>query len=207
MAGITTSAIGRFSHAAAQRVVNAVPKMTVNSTKANKFISWVGETLTSPHNRFILGATALMTQPFIDLNNKKVDEETRKVSAARTVAKIIAGTLTGVLIRGGCIKAINAFTKMPHEITDGMKFKKLRQLFTPSPGIVENLKQYKDSLGTILSVGIMVFTNFLIDAPLTKFLTNKFIARIKKKEAMQQPAQQPAQSVSNKQEIKEAQHE
>ena len=204
MAGLSIAPIKQFSRAAAQRVVNVMPKMTVNSETANKVISWAGETLTSPHNRFILGATALMTQPFIDLNNKKVDEETRKVSAARTVAKIIAGTLTGVIIRAGCIKAINSFTKMPHEITEGMKFKKLRQLFTPSPGIVEDLKQYKDSLGTILSVGIMVFTNFLIDAPLTKFLTNKFIAKIKKNENEKALNTQP---IPPKTEIKEAPHE
>ncbi len=203
MAGLSTSAIGQFSRAATQRVVNAIPKMTVSSAKANKAISWIGETFTSPHNRFILGATALMTQPFIDLHNKKVDEETRKVSAARTVAKIIAGTVTGVIIRAACIKSINAFTKLPHEITADMKFKGLRKLFTPSPGIIEDLKQYKDSLGTILSVGIMVFTNFLIDAPLTKYLTNKFIDKIKKKEA----AKQQTQPASVKPEIKEAKHE
>ncbi|MGN0031756.1 MAG: hypothetical protein ACI37Q_07375 [Candidatus Gastranaerophilaceae bacterium] len=204
MAGISISQINSISRATTQRVVSAMPEMTVNSEKANKFIGWVGDTLTSPHNRLILGVTALMTQPFIDLNNKKVDEETRKVSAARTVAKIIAGTVTGVIIRAGCIKAINSFTKLPHEITPDIKFKKLRQLFTPSPGILDDLKKYKDSLGTILSVGIMVFTNFLIDAPFTKYLTNKFIDKIKQREKQQGQVQKTAQNTTQ---IKEAQHE
>ena len=85
-----------------------------------------------------------------------------------------------------------------------MKFKKLRQLFTPSPGILDDLKKYKDSLGTILSVGIMVFTNFLIDAPFTKYLTNKFIDKIKQKENQQGQVQKTAQKTTQ---IKEAQHE
>lgn len=182
MAVSSISPIRRLSNAVFQRVVNVVPKMTVNSENANKALAWVGEKMTSPHNRFILGATALMTQPFIDLNNKRVDEETRKVSAARTVAKITAGTTTGVLIRSGCIHAIEAFSKLPEEITPDMKFKKFRQMFTPNTKTAYNMKKYKNSLGTILSVFIMMFTNFLIDAPLTKFLTNKFIAKIKEKE-------------------------
>ena len=102
-------------------------------------------------------------------------------TAARTVAKIIAGTLTGVAIRSGCIHAIDAFTKRADEITPNMKFKNLRTLFMPDV-VLKNLNQYKKSLGTIMSLGIMVFTNFLVDAPLTKFLTNKFIDRIHKKD-------------------------
>ena len=100
--------------------VSRIPQMTVKGERANKAIKWIGKNISSPENRFILGATALMSQPFIDLNNKKVDEDTRKVSAARTVAKIIAGTATGVLIRSGCIHAVNAFTKLPRVIRPDM---------------------------------------------------------------------------------------
>ena len=39
-------------------------------------------------------------------------------------------------------------------------------------------------MGTALSLGVMMFTNFLIDAPLTKFLTNKFISNIDNKKAL-----------------------
>ena len=183
--------IGSISNSISQKInqgiVNIVPKMTISNEKTLKSLKWVGEKVSSPENRLILGVTALMSQPFIDLNNKKVDEDTRKVSAARTVAKIIAGTSTGVLIRSGCIHAIDAFTKLPTEITPDMKFKKLRTLFTPSAGILKDLNQYKKSLGTILSLGVMVVTNFLLDAPLTKFLTNKFVDRInsKKEQALQ----------------------
>lgn len=179
--GSISNSISQIPRKINQGVVNIVPEMTISNEKTLKGLKWVGEKVSSPENRLILGVTALMSQPFIDLNNKKVDEDTRKVSAARTVAKIIAGTTTGVLIRSGCIHAIDAFTKLPTEITPDMKFKKLRTLFTPSAGILKDLNQYKKSLGTILSLGVMVVTNFLLDAPLTKFLTNKFVDRINSK--------------------------
>ena len=155
--------------------VSRIPQMTVKGERANKAIKWIGKNISSPENRFILGATALMSQPFIDLSNKKVDEDTRKVSAARTVAKIIAGTATGVLIRSGCIHAVNAFTKLPREIRPDMKFKTLRTLLTPSEKVCKNLAEYKNAMGTIIATVVMMFTNFLIDAPLTKFLTNTFV--------------------------------
>ncbi len=173
--------ISNVSASVTQGIANVVPKMTVKSDRANRVIGWIGDKISSPQNRLILGVSALMSQPFIDLYNRKVDEDTRKVSAARTVAKIIAGTATGVLIRSGCIHAIDAFTKYPSQITPDMKFKKLRSLFAPSEGILDSLTQYKKSLGTIISLVVMVFTNFLIDAPLTKFLTNKFVDRINEK--------------------------
>ncbi len=176
--GSISNSISRLPSAITQRIVNAAPNMTVSNEKSLRALKWIGEKVSSPQNRLILGVSALMSQPFIDLSNKKVDEETRKVSAARTVAKIIAGTLTGVAIRSGCIHAIDAFTKHPEEITPDMKFKKLRTLFTPSEGILKDLNQYKKSFGTIFSLFVMVITNFLIDAPLTKFLTNKFVDKI-----------------------------
>ena len=170
-----------------QRIVNIMPSMTVSNERALKSLKWIGEKVSSPENRLILGVSALMSQPFIDLHNRKVDEDTRKISAARTVAKIIAGTATGVLIRSGCIHAINAFTKLPSEITPNMKFKNLRTLFTPSLGLCANLNKYKKAMGTILATVVMMFTNFLIDAPLTKFLTNKFIDRIHQNSSNNQP--------------------
>ncbi len=189
-----TNRISCVSNSVTQGIANVIPKLTVKGEKANKAISWIGEQISSPENRLILGVSALMSQPFIDLYNKKVDEDTRKVSAARTVAKIIAGTLTGVLIRSGCIHAIDAFTKYPSQITPDMKFKKLRSLFAPSEGLLNDLSYYKKSLGTIISLFVMVFTNFLIDAPLTKFLTNKFVDRINEKK---QAANKQTKEASN----------
>lgn len=180
--GAVNNSISRAANSVTQKVMNKTPGMTVSNKKVLDSLKWIGQKVSSPQNRLILGVTALMSQPFIDLSNKKVDEETRKVSAARTVAKIIAGTLTGVAIRYGCIKAIDAFTKLPHEIKPDMKFKNLRKLFVPTEVVLENLNQYKKAIGTIISIAIMVVTNFLIDAPLTKFLTNKFVDKIHEKD-------------------------
>lgn len=202
---VVLNSISSVSSSATQGVANVMPKMTVRSERANKAISWIGEKISSPQNRLILGVSAIMSQPFIDLSNKKVDEDTRKVSAARTVAKIIAGTLTGVAIRSGCIHAIDAFTKLPHQITPDMKFKKFRTLFTPSPGLLDDLNQYKKSLGTIVSLLVMVVTNFLIDAPLTKFLTNKFVDKINEKKGLKQtPGKLPHKSLEGQSVLRSA---
>ena len=158
-------------------IAGVMPNVTVASAKANKAIDWIGRRVSSPQNRLILGATALMSQPFIDLNNKKVDEETRKVSAARTVAKIVAGASTGFLVRYGCIKAIDYCSLLP-EAAKGLKNPRLRTLFTPDiaiSGILKDLNHYKKAVGSFIALSVMLFTNFLIDAPLTKFLTNKLV--------------------------------
>lgn len=147
----------------------------VAGDKADKFYKTAGREISSAENRLILGVTALMSQPFIDFYNRKVDEETRRVSVCRTIAKIIAGTLTGYAVRKGAIKGIQLCSKLP-----GKDVPKWKTLFTPKD--VKNVntdefKQYQNALGTFISLGVMLFTNFLIDAPLTKYLTNKLNAK------------------------------
>ncbi len=39
----------------------------------------------------------------------------------------------------------------------------------------DKFEQYKNVLGTVVALGVMLFTNFLIDAPLTRYLTNMFV--------------------------------
>lgn len=187
MANLGINTISNVSSSITRKIAGVIPAHTFDGNKSNKVIAWIGKNISSPQNRFILGASALMSQPFIDLNNKKVDEDTRKISAARTVAKILAGTLTGVIIRSACIHGINSLTKLPSEISKTTKFPKLKTLFTPDAALVKaigTLDQYKKALGTIVSLFVMVITNFVIDAPLTKFLTNKFIDKIHENDKM-----------------------
>ncbi len=164
-----------------QAFYDCLPNRVVNSEKWQKRIKWVGSEISSPENRLILGVTALMSQPFIDARNKSVDEDTRKVSVCRTIAKIVAGTATGYLIRKGCISAINRWSKLPSSVDkNGQKVKltKLNTFFSPQNAIsdlTESFKQYRNAFGTIAALMVMTVTNFLIDAPLTKFLTNKFV--------------------------------
>lgn len=188
MAAVSLNSIGNFSFARTydkigrkitRAVLNGVGSRenlpTISNPKTIKAIDWIGKNLSSAENRLILGASALLSQPFIDASNKEVDSETRRYSICRTIAKIIAGTLTGYTIRKLCIKSIDAFTKLPTEIKPDAKFKKLRQSLLPSiKCAADELSQYKNALGTLLALGVMVFTNFLIDAPLTKYLTNLF---------------------------------
>ena len=177
------SKFDKFAYSTIYKIVDALPSFTFKSKAATDTIKWAGQHISSPQNRLILGVTALMSQPFIDLFNRRVDEETQKVSAARTAAKIIAGTSTGFFVRYYCIKAIDYFTKNPATLPKGNEYK---ALLYPK-GILKiskmGLKHHKMALGTVISLGVMMFTNFLIDAPLTQFLTNKFVAKIKENDA------------------------
>lgn len=184
----------------ARKIANKIPNKTFEEgQKSLNRIKWIGEKISTPENRLILGLTALMTQPFIDLRNKDVDKETRLVSFARTMAKILIGTATGVSIRRGWIEIVKATS---HVGTKGQKIKykykrfgkekikeivikPWRKIFTPDKEEVkaENThayKQYQNSIGSLLAIFTMMCTNFLIDAPLTKALTNAINGQINK---------------------------
>jgi len=185
-----TNFLRSFKNKASQFALNCIggknKSLTVTSDRAINSFDWIGKNLSSAENRLILGASALMSQPFIDAANKDVDDETRRYSICRTVAKILAGTFTGYTIRKLCIKSIDAFTKLPNEIKPEMKFKRLRSCLLPTiKSTAEELAQYKNALGTLMALGVMVFTNFIIDAPLTKWLTNVFTGHTKPKEGVE----------------------
>ena len=74
----------------------------------------------APEQRILIGATGLAIQPFIDLNNKNVDKETRKTSAWRTAAKIIAGTIVGVAVRYWGIAFVKKYAQYDTIIKNGM---------------------------------------------------------------------------------------
>lgn len=154
-----------------------------------KGLEFSGDCLHAPEQRLIQGATALVTQPVIDLKNDAVDEDTRKISAARTVAKIIAGTAVGVVVRYAGIKFVKYFSK--HELeyeNEALKIVKRiipdakRGFLTPtkfhgvsfpiSEEIVEKrIEKTQKAMGTLVATIAMIATNFILDAPLTKYLT------------------------------------
>lgn len=156
-----TNKIFQYAGSASQYIADHIGTFTPSNEKLLKTVKWVGEKCSGPQNRLILGATALMSQPFIDLYNKNVDEKTREISAARTAAKIIVGTATGFTVRYLTIAAIEKFKKF----------------FAPTIP-VSNYKQYSMALGNFLALAVMLITNFVIDAPGTKALTNKFTSMI-----------------------------
>lgn len=158
--------------------------------KINKIGDWK---YSAAFQRFISGVTAIFTQPFFDLHNKYVDEDTRKTSAARTLGKIIAGTLTGVAIRWACVKATENYTRTEkteeYLIKNNKADKALKEILPKHQKLLtkemiekatyREIKNYRSAFGTLAAVGIMLFTNFLIDAPLTTYLTNKIVKKIK----------------------------
>lgn len=168
--------------------------------RIGKFINGLGLNFSSAMQRLVTGVTALMTQPFFDWNNKNVDEDTRKTSTARTLGKIIAGTMTGFAIRWACVKATENFTKnesteqflrenpKPRLASKALANKDIlpkHQRLLPESlkkASYREIKNYRAALGTLAAVVIMIGTNFLIDAPLTTYFTNKFVKWFKKPE-------------------------
>ena len=152
-------------------IAGKIPEHKFNGERSEKFLNWFGRNISTPENRLIIGVTALASQPFIDLYNKDVDEKTRVVSCARTIGKIVAGTITGVGVRAGFMKLTRNYSELG---TVGTKT--IKKLFTP-PNAPEKMtyayKQYQNAMGMLLAIGAMLFTNFAVDVPLTNFLTNR----------------------------------
>ena len=53
--------------------------------KAEGFLTYVSKNFSSPHQRAILGVSALCTQPFIDLHNRHIKKEDKPVVVAKTL--------------------------------------------------------------------------------------------------------------------------
>lgn len=161
------------------RIVQRLPKREFNGERGEKVINFFTKHVSVPESRLIIGVSMLMCQPFIDLYNKDVDEKTRVISCAKTIAKNVVGIATGVTIRAGFIKLAKNYSKI-----GGKEIKNIKKLFTPSN--VQNIpnsdktqayRQYQNTMGTLLAVVGMAFTNFLVDAPLTILTTNVLMKR------------------------------
>lgn len=145
--------------------------------KAEKTFNWLGERST-PFNRGVIGLFAFATQPWIDLFNKDVDEETRKAAFRRTCAKIIVGTATGITVRMLCIKAMGRFTKTTAELAkEGLKPTKWNQALIPSnispqkfADMSRFVSKHRNAMGTFIAIVAMM----AVDPFLTKFMTNYF---------------------------------
>jgi hypothetical protein len=138
---------------------------------------YLGRKFTSPQQRLAMGATAIFMQPIIDAKNKRVDNGTKEISVAKTISKIIVGTLTGFAIRHLCIKGMKACSKTAKELAPYVKplAKKVQTCLTPEGfenAAKPQIEHYRNAMGTYVSLVIMLFTNFLIDAPLTNIGTN-----------------------------------
>ena len=176
----------RLVDRAKQAFLDFMPEMTTK--EATSGMTAFEERISRPaENRLTMGATALLTQPAIDYFNHRVDDETRTVSRNRTIAKIVAGTTVGMLVRGSWYEAVKRMTNIDGVVP--VKNKKLSTALIPKKYLEELknnpklLKNHRAALSTGIAILVMLFTNFLIDAPLTVMLTNRFNAKsMKKKE-------------------------
>ncbi len=168
-------------------VIKNIPKgIVIDSNFLTSFLRKVNQNVSSPEQRLIMGVTALASQPFIDLNNKRVNEETRLMSFSRTLSKIIVGTTVGVLVRKGCIKLAGKQTKiniLPKSKGGGFWGHRKEKNGALAPDYIRTYTQdfhrnYINALGSVLGIGVSLITNFLIDAPLTQIMTNRIYKNI-----------------------------
>ena len=156
----------------------------INSPKFYRALDFVNKHVSSDTQRLIMGVTAIATQPLIDLQNTKVDDETRWTSAMRTVAKIVVGTTVGVFVRHYAIKLAKnnpcfwrkAGDKAGIPAFPGRDFWDRVDFSNPEH---RRLNGYANTVGTIIGTGTGLITNFIIDAPLTKLMTNYLNENVK----------------------------
>ena len=147
----------------------------------------------SVQQKLALGTCAFLIQPVIDLNNKDIDKNTRELSAVRSASKAVIGTATGIVIRSYCIKFAEKAMAKKDEAGKVLRDtlgkveidpKKVVKIFGKmDEKAVQNVPPV---LGTFMALGIMMFTNFLIDAPLTNFAMNKISKFMGEKKAEQE---------------------
>lgn len=173
-----------------QSLFDILPNGTLDDSAKN-LTRWdkVDKAISKPaENRAIMGATAIITQPIIDYNNHKVDKETREISRNRTIAKIVVGTLVGIIVRGSCYKLVQKMT----DVAGKTKYSKTLipdKYLEEFKNVQKFLDNYKSALSTGTAIGAMCFTNFAIDAPLTVWLTNRLNAKDKAKKVQEQKSE------------------
>lgn len=149
-------------------------KDIVNAEKFNK----IGHALASPHwNRLALGCAAICSQPMWDYFNPKVDNDTAKASAIRTGSKIVVCTSVGFTIRGLAHKIVKKLANGTPE--EGSTLLTPKEILSETNIAVRNskLKLHRNAFSTLLALSVMMFTNFLIDAPLTTLVANKILKK------------------------------
>jgi len=159
-----------------RRMFEMLPDFTIKNPKmwAN-----LGTKIGRPDvNRGIMGATALLTQPFIDYNNRKVDKNTAEVSTCRTIGKILAGTTVGMGVRAACYYLIKGCTSIDPNASSWkrrlMPSQKIEKII--SKRNMDWFKNYKNTLANLLGLAAMLVTNVALDVPLTNFVSKKLIA-------------------------------
>lgn len=142
--------------------------------KDPKFISdksfWWMHNINGAHQRGIIGLTALFLQTPLDYFNPMSDKKTREFSTAKTVVKIVVGTLVGVAVRALGVKYTK---KMTETLIKKVKNSKIKDSIAKTMADEESKTRFENNLGTILGLVGVFLTNFTLDMPLAKFAIQK----------------------------------
>jgi len=108
--------------------------------------------------------------------------QSSRVQAIRTFSQTVGGTITGIAIRTACLLGVTALLMKAGEKTGS----KVASLINPDGNKnlyqkTQNAEAWGRNIGAVLATGIMVFTNFLIDAPLINVMNKKVTDFIDKK--------------------------
>ena len=157
-----------------QKIFDIIPNMTIKDGPGLKRLYKAGDIMGRPmQNRLIMGATAIVSQPFIDEHNKRVDKKTARASRNRTIGKILAGTAVGCVVRGGIFKFVNMTTNKDISTDRWDNLLTPRNSQRVMPHLYKNrMRNYKTVGATALALVVMLFTNILIDMPLTNKIAN-----------------------------------
>lgn len=189
-----------------QKLFNLLPNIAVKDGKLLKRLNKAGDIMSRPmENRLIMGGTAIISQPFIDEHNKRVDKDTARASRNRTIGKILAGTFVGCMVRGAVFKLVNMTTDKDISVDRWNNFLTPRSSSKVMLQMLKNrLLNYRTAFATILSLFIMLGTNIVIDMPLTNKISNFLNKRDAKKkqrnmelERPVQPLQPPAENIKD----------
>lgn len=165
---------------------------TVLSPDCEKFDVLLDKAMNlKPHTqRLAIGLSGLLLIPLIDMVTlSKLPEDEKYASVAKSIAKVIIGTATGVIVRKYALDLIKKYTEFKTPLfieelkgyiatpKEGNKSKLLPESFFKlkeycEDELIEIANNHAASLSTWFALVIMLVTNFIIDAPLTVILTN-----------------------------------
>ena len=188
-----------------QAALDAGPFHTAkDSQRTREFQDKINNMISHPAwNRAIMGASAIVTQPAIDACNHRVDDETRQVSINRTIAKVAVGTTVGIAVR-------DIVYRLTEKMTNVEGTSKFSKALLPKDYVAEiaknpnYLKNHRSAIAMLVALGVMLFTNFFIDAPLTIFFTNLLNDKDKEKLAQRLKQNDALANSSKKSEVKYA---
>lgn len=166
-----------------RKLFDLIPNISIKNKNRLKILNKAGDIMGRPMpNRLIMGATAIVSQPYIDEHNRRVDKDTARTARNRTIGKIVAGTAVGCVVRELIFKLINSCTNEDISVDRWNNVLTPRNTTTVRPSMLPNrLRNYRTALSTIVAMVVMVGTNIAFDLPLTNKISNALNARDVKK--------------------------